>query len=581
MGAIAGLFHPATPKPVDPARLRAMAAAMAHRGPDGAGEWTAPGVGFAHRRLAVLGGAGAAQPVATADLRYALVLDGTILNHRALRAELRAAGHDVRGEGDAEMLLQGFAAWGPSLLARLEGAFAFAVHDAATQTLLLARDRIGAKPLHYVTLADGALAFASELKGLLAHPLLRRAPDARAVDDFLALGFVPDDACVMAGVCKLPAAHFLLIERGGVSRPPRRWWQMRGDGAARADDLLGHMRTTIAEAARDTTPTALLSADVADAAIVALLAESSGKAVRTVSVTASDHAAAVARRFVTAHLGRSVADDELRAAVPALVAAFDEPFGDPAALTAMAAARLVREHGAVMLAGSGAARLLNGAARYRGFAMRERWRRMPWLPGIARTLLGEPAHDHARAAGVLHPALFNAHGRRVLGDHRPRERYGAAMRAAPAGDPLDAAHHADLAVALPAHDLTLADRAGMAAGVEWRAPLADHRLVAFAAGLPRAVRAGAASPIGAALSRYLPAMPAAPDPPVPVSLWLRGPLADDVGQLARSRLFDELGWLDRDRIAQLADAHRGGQADHGVMLWRLLMLERSLSRLFG
>ena len=191
MCGIAGLFYPATPKPVDPARVAAMADAMAHRGPDGAGVWTAPGVGLAHRRLSIIDIAGSPQPMASADARHAIVFNGEIYNYRELRAELIERGCVFRSDGDTEVLLHGYAQWGPALLDRLVGMFAFAIHDAATQTLFVARDRLGVKPLHYVELADGALAFASELKGLLAHPLLRRAPDIRAVEDYLAFGYVP------------------------------------------------------------------------------------------------------------------------------------------------------------------------------------------------------------------------------------------------------------------------------------------------------------------------------------------------------------------------------------------------------
>ncbi len=572
MGAIAGIFHPATPKPVDPARLRAMVAAMAHRGPDGAGEWTAPGIGFAHRRLATVGGATATQPVATPDLRYAAMLDGTILNHATLREELRALGHGFTGEGDAEVVLHGFAAWGPALLDRLEGGFALVVHDAATQTLLLARDRLGAKPLHHAALPDGSLAFASELKGLLAHPLLRRAPDAPAIADFLALGHVPDDACVIAGVEKLPAGHFLLIERGRTVRAPRRWWTLRDAGASTPDALLPELRGAVARASTGAVPGALLLGGMADAAIVALLAETSVKAVRTV---AAGDDAAVAARFATAH--RTAEASDVTAWLPVLAAAFDEPFAMPEAIAALAAAETARGAGVVALAGTGAPLVLDGARRWRGFAQRERLRRAGWMPGWAAGLLGTAETDHGDALGMLPAAVcddvWSAAGRRAMAGHRPQARFVAHWTGR---DPLAGAMAADLASLLPATALTLADRAGMAAGVEWRAPFADHRLVAFAHGLP-AVRGSA---LAAAMARHLPAMRVeAPAPPV--AAWLRGPLDAAMRNVARSALLAELGWFDLDRVARLTAAHRAGEADHAVLLWRLLVLERSLSRLFG
>jgi asparagine synthase (glutamine-hydrolysing) len=485
---------------------------------------------------------------------------------------LRALGHGFVGEGDAEVVLHGFAAWGPALLDRLEGGFAIVVHDAATQTLFLARDRMGTKPLHLAVLPDGALAFASELKGLLAHPLLRRVPDAAAVADYLALGHVPDDACVVAGVEKLPAGHFLLIERGRTMRPPRRWWTLRDPGASEPEALLPSLREAVARASTGVMPTALLLGGMADAAIVALLAEASAKAVRTVAVGDD---AAVAARFATAH--RTAQASDVAAWLPPLVAAFDEPFAVPEAIAAMAAAQTARSEGAVVLAGTGASLVLDGAARWRWFARRERLRRADWVPRWAGGLLGAAEADHRAAIGML-PAVvrdevWSAAGRRALGAHRPEARFAACWAGC---DPLEGAAAADVALRLPAAALTLADRAGMAAGVEWRAPFADHRLVAVARGLP----AGRGPALPAAMARHLPAMPVdAPAPPV--AAWLRGPLAAGLAQVARSALLAELGWFDLDRVAQMTAAHRDGHADHGVLLWRLLVLERSLSRLFG
>ncbi len=220
MCGIAGLFHPTNPKPIDPARIVAMTDVQAHRGPDGSGVWTALGVGLGHRRLSIIDVGGSPQPMALPGEQVVITFNGEIYNFADLRAELRARGAVFRTQGDTEVLLHAWAAWGPDMLARLNGMFAFAIYDAGRQALFVARDRMGVKPLHYVELADGAVAFASELKGLLAHPMVRRSPDVAAIEDYMALGYVPDDACIVAGVKKLPAGHFLLIERGrGV--PPR------------------------------------------------------------------------------------------------------------------------------------------------------------------------------------------------------------------------------------------------------------------------------------------------------------------------------------------------------------------------
>ena len=155
-------------------------------------------------------------------------------------AELRALGAEFRTDGDSEVILAAWQRWGPDCLTRLHGMFAFALYDVAARSLFLARDRLGVKPLHHVRLSDGSLAFASELKGLLRHPLLRQEPNLAAVEDFLALGYVPDDNCIVAGVEKLPAGHFLLLERGKPFPAPQRWW---------APDFSKRVRVGEAEAA--------------------------------------------------------------------------------------------------------------------------------------------------------------------------------------------------------------------------------------------------------------------------------------------------------------------------------------------
>src|SRR6185503_11064358 len=201
--------------------------ALAHRGPDGSGLWTAPGVGLGHRRLAIIDlSDAAAQPMLAEDGRVAVSFNGEIYNFREVRADLEAKGHAFRTESDTEVILVAWRQWGPDFLTRLNGMFVIALYDAAEDSLFLARDRLGVKPLFLAELSDGALIFASELKGLLAHPMLRRRPSATAIDDYLAFGYVPDDASMVEGVRKLPAGHYLLLRRGRPVPAPVRWWDV-------------------------------------------------------------------------------------------------------------------------------------------------------------------------------------------------------------------------------------------------------------------------------------------------------------------------------------------------------------------
>jgi len=630
MCGIAGLYYPSTPKPVDPARIAAMADALAHRGPDGSGVWTAPGVGLGHRRLSIIDVAGSPQPMVTPDGALTVTYNGEIYNYRELRAELTAMGARFVTGGDTEVLLHGWAAWGPAMLERLNGMFAFALHDAGRQCLFVARDRLGVKPLHYAELSDGGVAFASELKGLLAHPLLRRSPDIRAVEDFLAFGYVPDDTCLVAGVKKLPAGHSLLLERGRPVPSPSRWWDIdftsraRGSASALADELLARMREAVKlRLVSDVPLGAFLSGGVDSSAVVALMAEASSKAVKTCTIGFDEagyderaYADEVAKRFATDHRTRVVAADDF-ALVDTLVAAFDEPFADASALATYRVCQLAREDVTVALSGDGADEAFGGYRRYKFQMAEERVRgllpanlrggvfgtlgriypKADWAPRPLRaktTLLAlaeDGAEAYARAVGVTTPELrarlFSDEARRALGGHRAEDRYVRTMRDAPARDPIDRAQYADFQHWLPGDILTKVDRTSMAVSLEAREPLLDYKLMEFAATLPASMRIRRGEGkwlMKKAMERYLPRDILYRQKMgfvTPVSAWFRGPLADQAAGLARSRALTQSGWFDTAAIATLAADHRAGRAEHGRTLWQLLMLERSLTRLFG
>ncbi|WP_061779745.1 XrtA/PEP-CTERM system amidotransferase [Sphingomonas sanguinis] len=627
MCGIAGLFHPATPKPVDPARLRAMIAAQAHRGPDGQGVWTAPGVGFAHARLSIIDVAGSPQPMV--DGEVAVCFNGEIYNYRELRAELAGKGAVFRTDGDTEVLLHGWRHWGPAMLDRLAGMFAFAVHDAKAGALFLARDRLGVKPLHWAELPDGAVAFASEMKGVLAHPLVRRRPDIRAVEDYLALGYVPDDASMVAGIRKLPAGHFLLIERGRGVPAPRRWWDVdfsnreTGSAARLGEELLARMREGVtSRMVADVPLGAFLSGGVDSSGVVALMAEASPRAVRTCTIGFEEaghdergYARTIAQRFATDHVERVVRADDFTL-IDTLVAHFDEPFADASALATYRLCQLAREHVTVALSGDGADEAMAGYRRHVFHAGEERVRglfpanlrsrvfgtlgrvypKADWAPRPLRaktTLLAlgmDGAEAYARSVGVTDPdlraRLFTAEAKAALGGHRAEDRYVAAMRDAPARDAIDRAQYADLKIWLPGDILTKTDRISMAVGLEAREPLLDHRLVEYAARLPAAMRVRGGQGkwlMKKALEPYLP-RDILYRPKMgfvtPISAWFRGALAEEAARLEHSGLLRETGWFQLAELGRIAADHRAGRAEHGRTLWQMLMLERSLTRLF-
>jgi asparagine synthase (glutamine-hydrolysing) len=629
MCGIAGLFHPDVPKPVEAARVRAMADALAHRGPDGSGVWTGPGIGLGHRRLSIIDLETGDQPMRSADGELALTYNGEIYNFRELRAELESHGHVFATASDTEVVLASWRQWGPACLGRFNGMFAFALYDAAEDCLFLARDRLGVKPLFYATLPDGALIFASELKGLLVHPRLRREPDPRAAEDFLAHGYVPDDSCLVAGVRKLAAGHFLLVRRGRALPEPVRWWDVdfSNPSAARAAALEEELVERLREAVRsrlvaDVPLGAFLSGGVDSSAVVAFMAEASRQAVETCSIgfaeadcDESPYARLVADRFATHHRTRIVEASDF-SLIDRLAEAFDEPFADASAIGAFRVAELARERVKVALSGDGADEAFAGYRRYRLFAAEEQARRrlpqgvktalgavgdiypkLDWAPRFLRAkttlvALGRSSGEaYADAVGAtsfgIRSSLYTSHFTQLLQGHRAETRYVEAMRAAPAGDPLSRAQYADLKIWLPGDILTKVDRTSMAVSLEAREPLLDHRLVEFAAALPARLRLRGGKGkwlLKKALGRYL------PDEILhrpkmgfvtPVSAWFRGPLAGEAAALARSRALAELGWLDLAAVGRIAEAHRSGRAEHGRLLWQLTMLERALQGLFG
>lgn len=628
MCGIAGIFHLATPKPVDPGRIERMCDAIAHRGPDGHGVWVAPGVGLGHRRLSIIDLAGSPQPMASIDGQAMLVFNGEIYNYRELREELRANGAEFRTDGDSEVILAAWRRWGPDCVSRLHGMFAFAIYDLAERSLFLARDRLGVKPLFLAPLSDGSLAFASELKALTAHPLLRRDIDPLAVEDYLAWGYVPDTRSILKGVQKLPAGHSLLLRHDAPLPAPRQWWDVsfaerrHGSRADLEAELLHLLRQAVtSRMAADVPLGAFLSGGVDSSSVVALMAEASGAPVRTCSIgfdvaalDETSHAEQVARLFATDHVSRKVSPDDFEA-VDQLAGMFDEPFADASALPTWLVCQLARESVTVALSGDGADEAFAGYRRH-GFQKNEDrlraivpgglrapvfgtlgaiYPKMDWAPRPLRakaTLLSlarGSEEGYARALSVTAPelrsALYSDDFLRLRGEYRAEHGLVELMRGAPARSGLDRAQYADLKFWLPGDILTKVDRTSMAVSLEAREPLLDHRLIEFAAALPDEMRLKGMEGkwlLKRTMRRYLPdniLYRSKQGFVTPIAQWFRGPLAGAARAIATSAPLARTGWFDPSRLRAIADAHITGHSDHSRLLWQLLMLDRSLARL--
>jgi asparagine synthase (glutamine-hydrolysing) len=626
MCGLVGLFQPSGRAVPDEGELRRMADALRHRGPDGHGYHAEPGLALGHRRLAIVDLGGGAQPMWSADGSVGIVFNGEIYNHLALRRELETAGHRFRTHSDTESILHGWTEWGPGCLERLDGMFAFALWDRGQGTLLLARDRLGEKPLHYARRPDGSIAFASEIGALLTLPDLPRRLDPVAVDDFLALGYVPDPGCMYQGIQKLPAGHALLLRRDSVPPgplpAPRPYWRPPTTTTSAPADAPAALSALLREGVRerlmsDVPLGAFLSGGVDSGAVVALAAEAASGPLATFTIgfpggaDERSRAALVAERWGTAHHAEASSVDYL-AAARGQAAIFGEPFGDHSAVPTLAVCTLARRHVTVALSGDGGDEVFAGYRRYRFHMLAEAARR--FLPGpvrrgaVAGLARVYPKLDRAprwlRAKHTLteisldsalgyyrmvcklqderRRGLLSAPLRAMLEGHDPAARFEALMAECDADEPLLQAQYADLHTYLPGDILTKVDRTSMAVSLEVRPPILDHALVEWGMALPASVKLRGG--IGKRVLREA-AAPLLPD------AILTGPkqgFADSIGGQLRARGAEvrarltgapmlDSGLFDGAALALLADEHASGRYDHAQALWQLLVFEGFLA----
>ncbi|MFT8245520.1 asparagine synthase (glutamine-hydrolyzing) [Roseomonas sp. BN140053] len=627
MCGLAGLFHPLDPAVPAVRPIRGMTDALAHRGPDGDGFHREPHLALGHRRLSVVDLAGGTQPMSTADGQVTVCFNGEIYNHAALRPLLEAAGHRFRTRSDTEAILHGWTEWGTGCLDRLKGMFAFAVWDRQRGELLLARDRLGEKPLYYTWLPDGRFAFASEMAGLLALPELPRRIDPAAVDDFLALGYVPDPGTIYAGIHRLPAGHFLLLRRGETGRPaPRRYWRPPTAAAAAPADAPAELARRLDAAVRaqlmaDVPLGAFLSGGVDSSAVTALAARAQGEGLGGSLATftigfpgeADERplAARTASSLGTTHRSEVAAMDYV-AAARGQARIFGEPFGDHSAVPMLAVCTLARRHVTVALSGDGGDEVFAGYRRYAFHALAEGVRsfipagaRRRVIGGLARLYpkldraprwlrakhtLTEISLDSAlgyyRTVCKLHEErrreLFSPAFRAAVDGHDPSARFGRLMAECDPEDALLQAQYADLHTYLPGDILVKADRTAMAVSLEVRPPILDPELVAWGMALPARLK------LQGGTGKHV--LRRAMEPLLPSDLlWgrKRGFAAEIGGQFraqaetVRGRLLGgpmlDSGLFHAPALARLLEEHAAGRLDHAQGLWQLLVLEGFLA----
>jgi asparagine synthase (glutamine-hydrolysing) len=625
MCGVAGLFDIKGSRAYHAAVIRRMTAAIAHRGPDGEGIHLQPGLALGHRRLAVIDVRGGAQPMRTRDGALTVVFNGEIYNFRSLRGELEERGFCFETRSDTEVLLHGWRAWREHLFSKLQGQFALALWDDREQTLVLARDHFGKKPLHYQVRADGTLAFASEIKALLTIPDADRTLDREAVEDYFAYGYVPDPKTIYRSIRKLPAAHYLLARR---DRPLdiRRYWSLLEKPPEPGRTSPEFVAERLGEAVRrrlvsDVPLGALLSGGLDSSAVVALMASGNESRVDTFSIgfgerefDETSYACAVAERYRTRHRVRRVSADDI-SLVRRLPEIYDEPFGDISAIPTFTVCAEARQSVTVALSGDGGDEALAGYRRYAFHWMGDRARAYmapalrgrlfgpladlypqgAWLPRVlrAKSTLRELSLDSASAyvrmsyalPEEVRSGLLNSDFRQALGGYDAGDVVRGPFNVDAPLDPLQRAQYADLMTYLPGDILTKVDRASMANSLELRSPMLDPEFVAMSFFLPPGAKLsrmhGGKMILKRAMKPYLPhdlLYRRKQGFTAPLARWLRGPLRSELLQLARSPGLRECGMIDTATIARMAAEHLGGLRDHSKGLWLAWVFDAFLAQ---
>ena len=606
--------------------LVAMGAAVAHRGPDGSGEMheRAAGVGLAHRRLAILDPSPAgAQPMWDAERRACIVFNGEIYNFLALRRELEADGHAFRGCSDTEVLLQLYVRDGEAMLGRLDGIFALGIWDAVRGVLLLARDGLGVKPLYWAQTSEGVL-FASEIKSLLCHPGLDRALEPRALVSHLSLLWAPAPTTILARVRKLEPGAAMELSDGRIRR---HWFHYRLPVRAQAAPRDGQeavdavrqalIRAVDAQLVSDVPVGSFLSGGLDSSAVVACArAARPGLDLPCFTIALEDRLARQegivsdlpyaerAARHLGVALHRVSVGPEMADDVPRMLWHLDEPMADPAPLNVLYIARLARAQGIkVLLSGAGGDDIFSGYRRHRARALERYW---AWLPRplrgvlaagarglpvrpsplrkLARALRDWDLEPDARLAGYFRwlpwarvAPLLAPDLRAVVSAPRELER---SLDELPSGvADLDRMLYLECRHFLADHNLAYTDKMGMAAGVEVRVPLLDTRLVDLAFSLPTGLKQRGSEGKWVLKRAMEPLLPQEliyrPKTGfgVPLRAWLRGPLAELLGDILSPASIARRGLLDAGAVQRLVLLDRAGRLDAAYPLFALLCLE--------
>ena len=608
---------------LDRALIERMNATIAHRGPDGDGIFLQPGIGLGHRRLSIVDPTHGAQPMSVRQGEVQMVYNGEVYNHPTLMPELQAAGVRYQTHCDTETILHLYEREGREMPKRLRGMFAFAIWDARSRELLLARDRLGVKPLYYVHTADGALYFASEIKALLASDAIRASLNLAAFPDYLANHGTCGDETLFEGVKRLPPGHTLVWRDGAIRI--ERYWSLSFNPAAidqRPDRvLIDEYRERFRESVRlrlmaDVPLGMFLSGGIDSASITAMMSTLVSDPIKTFSVAFAEreanelaYARMVASRYRTDHHEVVVTPEQFFAAWPTLVWHEDEPIAHPSSIALNFVSRLAAERVKVVLTGEGSDETLAGYGRYRYTVWNMTLGRMAegltgsmgrrlggavidalphgsrWQSRLRRTALNRPAtlddlyFDNFAVFDrrAIHALLAPAH-RESLGAINPYARAHQLLAETDAGSLLNRLLYVDLFTYL--HELLMKqDQMSMAASIESRVPFLDHPLIEFTATLPERLKLRGRTTkyiLREAMRDYLPAEILSRSKmgfPVPIGRWFRDAHRGLVNEFVLGERAMGRGLFDASYVRAIVNEHASGHRDHSERLWALANVE--------
>ena len=607
--------------------VQAMCRLMRHRGPDDQGEYSDEQVALGSTRLAIIDLTGGHQPIHNEDRTVWVVFNGEIYNFPALRRQLERLGHAFYTRSDTEAIVHAYEEFGPECVQHLNGIFAFAIWDQRKRSLFLARDRIGVKPLFYTT-TDRSLIFASELKVILAHPLVEKKVDLVALNEYLTFEYVPTPRSMIKGVKKLPPGHTLTVQDGRID--VRSYWDVRlerSESGRRSAleyerELAAYFQTAVAKELLSDVPVGvLLSGGIDSSALTVAAVRAYPSRLKTFTAAFEDssfdesrYARMVAHRTGTEHHELPVTSDDMLAIIPRLGALMDEPLGDSSFVPTYLLCRFAREHVKVALSGDGGDELFAGYPTYQAHRLIEYYERL--VPGIMRRelmprLIGRiPTSFDNISLDFKLKRFFGARGASVGARHHQwlgsftQDQKGELLqpwaqveerdtfeivsehqRRCQAEEPINRLLYWDMKMYLEGDILQKVDRASMACSLEVRVPLLNHTFVEWVTAVPHHLK------LSGLTTKYLfrksvrkilpPAITRRRKKGfnVPVAKWLAGPLRELVEDTLAERRLSSEGFFQARTVRRLLDEHYARQADHRKLLWTLLVFQLWLDHL--